>query len=247
LEEIDAEMDFARARAAADVAPYKMMHHKRGLTAPSCPTGVLKNVVDYLLTDNIGKIFHPNKLGHEIIASFAVDAVRQARASILNIPGPGCVTDRLTCFADIDQGHYASAYAAYSSTADFCSSVTVPDNTANWGYTKKYYEGTLDEIDFSVQLSNGASTFDRDQCNKAVNGILDGCDKSSNNPMNWKQGGSWQIGSYKYTIQPRRENRLWPYLTVPKREWFPLPFSGLASPFLFSFEVWHRLMLTFEV
>lgn len=57
-------MDFARARAAADVAPYKAMHHKRGLTTPNCPTGVLKNITNYLLTDNIGKIFPPNKLGH---------------------------------------------------------------------------------------------------------------------------------------------------------------------------------------
>lgn len=220
-DEIEAEMQFIEARRAADIAPYKMMYHKRGLTAPSCPSGVLKNVVSYFLPDSIGKIFHPNKNGHEIIASFVVDAARQARADILGIPGPGCVTDRLTCFADHDTGHYISAYAAYSSTADFCNSVNVPANTANWAFTKRYYESTLDEVDFSIQLSNGASSFDKDQCNKAVNAILDGCDKYPHNPMNWKQGGSWQIGSYKYSIQPRRENRIWPYLTAPKRKLFP--------------------------
>ena len=227
--EIAAEEEFQRVRTAAEVAPYEMVHHKRGLTAPTCPSGVLKNVVNYFLPDNIGKIFHPNELGHQVIASFAVDAVRQARASILGIPGPGCVTDRLSCFADHDTEHYLSAYAAYSATEDFCNSVTVPDNTANWAFTKKYYEGTLDEVDFTIQLSNGASSFDKSQCDKAVNGILDGCDKYSTNPMNWKQGGSWQIGSYQYSIQPRRENRIWPYLTAPKREYLRASLTSFQS------------------
>lgn len=152
------------------------------------------------------------------MASFALDAVRQERAIQLHIPGPGCAAQTLSCFADHDTGHYASASAMYAQTTNFCNAVAnnVPSGT-NWQHTETYYYGTLDQADWSIQLSNGASSFDHDQCAKAVNAILDGCDKFSTNPMNWKQGGTYTIGSYKYTIQPTRSNRIWPYLQAPKR------------------------------
>jgi hypothetical protein len=70
---------------------------KRGITAPNCPTsGTLSNVVQYFLSDETGKIFHPNKLGHETMAGFAIDQVRIARADILGISPPGCAASALT-------------------------------------------------------------------------------------------------------------------------------------------------------
>ncbi len=154
--------------------------------------------------------------------------MRTVRAKQLGIPGPGCVENGVKCFAQNEVGRYASAYAMYSSTKDFCDTVEAkrPNGITDWHYIKKYYTGTLDEAEFTIQLSNGATSFDHGQCIQAMNGILDGCDQSSDNPMNWKQGGTYTFGSYKYKIQPTRLNRVWPYPTEPKRK------LGPFSPFL---------------
>jgi len=47
--------------------------------------GILKTIAGYFpgLPDSIGSVFHPSQSGHETIASFALDAVRQGRAKIL--------------------------------------------------------------------------------------------------------------------------------------------------------------------
>lgn len=252
-EAIDAELEDAWAAARTVALPtddhlnisYPLAAHidKRGITSPSCPSGVLKNVVSYLLPDNIGKIFHPNIKGHEAIASFALDAVRIVRANQLNISPPGCVSNTLSCFADHDTGEYASDYAMYSATADFCNSVESgqPSGVANWQYAKTYYQGTLDEAEFRLELSGGASSFDKDQCNKAVNGILDGCDKYTTNPMNWKQGGTYTFGSYKYTVQPKKQNRPWPYPTEPKRELFPIRLRCISPELLMKKQLYRIL------
>ncbi|KAK0630522.1 SGNH hydrolase-type esterase domain-containing protein [Bombardia bombarda] len=207
--------------ASANISyPLPLVLDKRGITAPTCPSGVLKNVVSYFLPDSIGKIFHPNILGHQVIASFALDSARIARAGILGISPPGCAaTNSLTCFAEHNTGEYTSSYAAYSATADFCDSVGsgYPSGVANWQYSKTYYQGAIDEVEFRLELSNGASSFDHDQCTQAVNSLLDSCDKYSSNPLNFKQGGANTLGSYKYTIQPKKQNRPWPYPTEPKQ------------------------------
>jgi hypothetical protein len=189
----------------------------RDVTSPNCGGGILKNILSYFMTDGIGKIFHPNELGHEVIASFALNAVREGRAKVLDISAPSCAVNDLTCYQKQGSKAYASAYALYSNTADFCSSVAsnAPSNTANWKYSKTYNSGTVDENTFLIQLSNGATTFNEGQCNKAVNQILDGCDGNDpSNPMNWKFGGQLVEGSYTYSISMTRTNRPFP---VPKQ------------------------------
>ncbi|KAL1867745.1 hypothetical protein VTK73DRAFT_4030 [Phialemonium thermophilum] len=191
---------------------------RRGVTAPGCPSGTITNVIKYLLPDGIGKIFHPTVLGHQIMASFALDQIRGARARLLHIDGPGCVTDTLECLGDHNTGNYASAYALYSQTQNFCNAVAAnhPSGT-NWQYSQTYYQGTPDQVVFTLTLSGGASSFDLGQCNKALNAILDQCDKYATNPMNWKQGGINTMGSYQYEIRPTYNTRLWPYPTEPKQ------------------------------
>jgi hypothetical protein len=76
-----------------------------------------------------------------------------------------------------------------------------------------------------------------------MNQILDGCDSSSSNPMNWKFGGSNVLGSYTYSISPKRTNRPFPPPTAPKqscKSWYKLVLdaydiygAGVNHPLLF--------------
>jgi hypothetical protein len=199
-----------------DGADLVVHHHnltKRTIIVPFCGNDdILKNIVTFLFADKLGKIFHPNARGHEIMASFALDAVRQGRAKVLGIPGPDCPVNELTCARRTGSKGYATPYPLYSNTADFCRSVAknAPSNKLNWEYSKTYNHRTPDENTFTIQLSNGAWSFDEDRCNRAVNRILDGCDHDADNPLNWKSGGSLTEGSYKYTIKIVRNNRPWP-------------------------------------
>jgi hypothetical protein len=195
----------------------------RDITAPHCPTSAFAN---FILTrfggDGIGKIFHPNELGHEVIASFALNAVREGRSKVLGISAPACeLPTGPTCYQTKGSTAYASSYALYSNTAAFCSEVKSkhPINTKNWEYSVTYNKGTVDENTFKISLSNDATAFNEGQCNKAVNVILDGCDGNDpENPLNWKFGGELVEGSYTYSISITRTNRPFPVITYPQQK-----------------------------
>lgn len=185
----------------------------RATSPPTCAKGI------FSLPDSIGKIFHPNELGHETMASFATNAIRVARAKILGLPDPSCeIVDSLTCYQKKGSNAYASAFALYSNTADFCSSAAAnaPPHLSDWSYTKTYDVGTPDENYFTVQLLPGALGFSQDACNSAVNKLLDGCDGGDPaNPLNWKFGGENVQSLYKYTIGIHRHNRPFPFPPRP--------------------------------
>ncbi|KAJ5933738.1 SGNH hydrolase [Penicillium verhagenii] len=200
-----------------------MLHQlaQRDITAPACNTSLTAQLIGVVLGDTIGKIFHPNELGHQVIASFALSAALQARAQLKGEDiGDSCVASTtLTCYQKSGSKAYASDYSMYANTADFCSSAEknapITERT-NWEYSKTYFPGTLDETIFSLKLSNGASELDEDQCNTAVNKILDDCDgNDASNPMNFKFGGKLVDGSYTYTITPQRKTRPHPVPTEP--------------------------------
>ncbi len=181
---------------------------ERDPTPSTCGKGL------FSLPDSIGKIFHPSELGHETMFSFALDAIRVARAKLLNLPDPECqqAVDSLTCYQLRGSSQYATPYALYSNTADFCSSAAAyaPKTTPNWQFSKSYNVRTLDENTFSIQLSNGAFLFSESACNLAVNNILDNCDGNDpTNPMGWKFGGEKVESSHKYSIVINRDHRPW--------------------------------------
>ncbi len=184
--------------------------------APSCGKGLFSG----LLPDSIGKIFHPNQNGHEMIASFVLNAVRSTRAQQLGLPDPSCKpVDTLTCFQKTQPAGYATAYAMYSATADFCSLAAKdgPKDATNWQFTRIYYHETLDEAEFTVKLSGGASNFDEAACNNAMHDILDGCDGNDpKNPMNWKFGGEKIVGLFTYEILVTSTRAL-PLIQAPRQ------------------------------
>ncbi|OBT40328.1 hypothetical protein VE00_08476 [Pseudogymnoascus sp. WSF 3629] len=188
--------------------PYLSEMGKRDPVDPGCGSSSLS------LPDWIGKIFHPNGLGHEVIAAFALDAIADARAEILG-QGPVCpIVDKTTCYSSQGSKAYASAESLNNQIDDFCSYVkdNAPENESGWTRSKKYYEGTLDEYTMIVSLSDNAASFDENECKDAIGTIINGCDVPSggDNPMNWKGGGKRVEGEYTYTINIYRTNRPWP-------------------------------------
>lgn len=189
---------------------------KRGsISPPACK----KSALSGLLPDGIGRIFHPNEVGHETIASFVTWAIANARAKKLNVPSPACTMEtEFTCYQGQGSKQYASAYSLYLHTADFCKSATehAKDESSGWSFSKTYNKKTLDEATFSVSLDAESSDLDEKSCNAAVNRILDGCDGNDpENPMNWKFGGKYDTGGYTYSIAPQRKNRPFPVLKKP--------------------------------
>lgn len=187
----------------------------RNPVAPNCGSSIFNG----LLPDNVGKIFHPTPWGHLSIASYVGDAIAVARANVINAPNPDC-TDKndLTCFQDKGSKSYASPYSLYSNTEDFCNTLVskIPSNTANWQFSKSYYDGTPDSSAWKVQLQNGGTSVTFAQCHDAVNEILNGCDGNDpKNPMNWKFGGSLETETVIFSITPTRTGRVMPPYTTP--------------------------------
>ena len=110
------------------------------------------------LPDQVGRIFHPNELGHEAIAAYGLAAVARARAKVLGIDDPSCPVDpTTTCYSDEGSKAYASADALNNNIDDFCSYVTenAPSGTAGWGESKTYYEGTVERVHHAGQAVEG--------------------------------------------------------------------------------------------
>jgi hypothetical protein len=137
------------------------------------------------------------------------------RSIVLGVNSPACaIKDEFTCFSGTGSKYYVSAERANLNYESFCTEVEGkhPSNTINWSYSKKYDEGTPEEHEFVVTLGNDVSAFDKDQCVKSMEKLINSCD-TSDNPMNWKGGGRYirDNGDYQYELSPRRNNRPWPW------------------------------------
>jgi hypothetical protein len=67
-----------------------------------------------------------------------------------------------------------SADRANNPYDDFCKEVEEkhPSNTINRSFVKKYNEGTPEEHEFVVTLGNGVSSFDKDECVKSMEKLI---------------------------------------------------------------------------
>ncbi|KAH8812729.1 SGNH hydrolase-type esterase domain-containing protein [Xylogone sp. PMI_703] len=209
------------------IEPFPLAMNKRDPVDPGCPKSSIS------LPDSIGKIFHPNNLGHEVIAAYTLDAIADARASILG-QDPVCpIIDSMTCYSSQGSTAYASSEALNNNIDDFCEYVTdnAPTNEAGWSRSKNYYSGSLDEYTMAVSLSDHAAAFDEDACKAAISKIINGCDVPSggSNPMNWKGGGKRVEGEFTYTVNIYRTNRPWPPPSEPSQQcegWYKFLFQS---------------------
>lgn len=118
---------------------------KRSPTPPGCPGDTQDEIQapSIGVPDKVGKMFHPNELGHYTIASFALQTMVDTRAAVLDIEAPSCeAQDEFTCWQTQNSKAYASGDRLNEDYKDFCDSVSRPSGENGWSYTKKYHEGT---------------------------------------------------------------------------------------------------------
>ena len=210
----------------------------RAPSPPGCPGDgqiTLGKVITLNLgmPDSFGRVFHPNELGHNTIASFAVQTMIDLRAKVLGVEAPSCqaTTDQFTCWQKDGRKAYASAHRMDENYKNFCNEhVKQPPHTVGWSSSKTYHQGTPEEHTLSLQLSTNVADFDRLECLESFKRIIHGCDGNDpDNPMNWKFGGRWERGDYTYEATPKADKRPWPPIqhTYGKCEgWYKVFFSS---------------------
>ncbi|EFX05543.1 hypothetical protein CMQ_3612 [Grosmannia clavigera kw1407] len=198
-------------------SPRAEVLHKLNPRAPSPPNCPGDDSTDPTLgvglPDKLAANFHPNERGHENMAAFAMENLVWLRAQALGVDDPVCHvnTDIFTCWQPDGKKAFASGDRMNENYKDFCNTVDKdhPSDTLNWAKSKTYHAGTQDEHEISVQLSNGASTWDKAQCLDSFSRIINGCDGNDpNNPLDFKFGGNYVRGDYTYQVNPKHDRTL---------------------------------------
>ncbi|EUC40694.1 hypothetical protein COCMIDRAFT_108112 [Bipolaris oryzae ATCC 44560] len=189
--------------------------NKRAPAPPGCPgdNDWFDPTLGLGLPDSFGKLFHPNELGHETIASFALAKGIDLRAKVLGQDSETCaVTDEFKCWQKEGRKGYVTADRMNESIEKFCGKdVNAPDHEVGWRREFTYFQGTLDEHTFVLQLGEDAGDFKKDDCIESFQRIVHSCDGNDpENPLNWKFGGRWRRDDYTYEINVKRDNRPWP-------------------------------------
>lgn len=171
------------------------------------------------LPNFIGKLFHPNELGHYTTASWALQTAMDIRAEVLSVASPQCsAVDKFTCYQTTGSKAYTDGSELNDKYEGFCNGATEPDSIAGWksGYSKTYFSGTPDEVEFYVAYvadSSDLDEFDADECIDSMDRVINSCDGNDpSNPMDWKFGGEWQRGGWLYRVSPQVTNRPWPVI-----------------------------------
>lgn len=202
----------------------------RAPSPPNCPgDGGFDPTLGLGLPDTFGMNFHPNEKGHETIAAFALANLAYAKAAQDGKGGDMCHVDNdeFVCWQKDGRKAFVSWDRLDINYKDFCDNVKPPDNTVNWKWEKTYHEKTPEEVQFLIQLSDGASSFDAKLCKESFDRIINSCDGNDpNNPLNWKFGGKYVRGSYRYEINPKKDRKLFTRTDGSCQGWYKFLFSS---------------------
>ncbi|KAI1931951.1 hypothetical protein LOZ66_006276 [Ophidiomyces ophidiicola] len=193
--------------------------NRRAPSPPNCPgdNDWIDPTLGLGLPDSFGKLFHPNELGHQTIASFALAKTIDLRAKVLGIEPQTCeIADEFKCWQKEGRKGYATADKLNENYKDFCEGIQQPEHEVGWKSEKTYFKDTPDEQSFLVQLGPKTAKYKKDECMQSFERIIHGCDGNDpNNPLNWKFGGRWTRGEYTYELNIKRNNRPWPVIKEP--------------------------------
>lgn len=186
--------------------------NRRAPAPPACPgdDDWLDPTLGLGLPDSFGKLFHPNELGHETIASFALAKGIDLRAKVLGQDSETCaVTDEFKCWQKEGRKGYATADKMNENIEKFCGKdINAPSHELGWRRDHTYFKGTPDEHTFVLQLGEQVGDFYKENCVESFKRIVNGCDGNDpENPLNWKFGGRWRREDYTYEINIKRDNR----------------------------------------
>ncbi|KAF7593686.1 hypothetical protein BBP40_011096 [Aspergillus hancockii] len=180
--------------------------YPRAPAPPGCPadSGGVDVFLGLGLPDRWGKFFHPNEIGHVTIASFVAEAIIAQRAQILGTDNPLCrKSDSFKCWSSDGRNKYVMADLLEKNYKTYCNEVKTPPDRHNWQDERVFHLGTPEAHRFSVSLSKGASKFNKEECLDSFRRIIHGCDvDKEENPLNWKFGGQYTRGSYRYELEP---------------------------------------------
>lgn len=191
----------------------------RAPSPPNCPGDSIDLTLGLGLPDSLGKVFHPNELGHETISAFALETMISLRADILGVSTSVCeITEEFKCWQKEGRKGYANANRLNENYKDFCNHfVKQPENIVGWKAEKTYHKTTPEEHSFLIELSGNTGIYDKQQCLESFDRIINGCDGNDpKNPMNWKFGGRYVRGEYTYEVNIKRDTRPWPPIKSPK-------------------------------
>ncbi|KAK8083311.1 hypothetical protein PG996_002092 [Apiospora saccharicola] len=141
------------------------------------------------------------------------------RAEVLGLDPQVCaVTDEFKCWQKEGRKGYANPDRPNENYEKFCNDVKSPvDGSVAWRNARLFHEGTPDEHEFVVETSDYASNFNQEECIESMERIINGCDGNDpENPRNWKIGGTWKRGEYRYTVDIKRDSRPWPAKEVDR-------------------------------
>lgn len=189
--------------------------NKRAPAPPGCPgdSDTITQFLGQFTPDIFGRLFHPNELGHETIASFALAKGIDLRAKVLGQDSETCaVTDEFKCWQNEGRTGYVTADRMNENIEAFCGNdVDAPDHEIGWKREATYHEGTPDEHTFVLQMGKDVGDFNKDTCVESFTRIVNSCDGNDpENPLNWKFGGRWLRDDTAYEINVKRDNRPWP-------------------------------------
>ncbi|KZL71568.1 hypothetical protein CI238_12144 [Colletotrichum incanum] len=210
--------------------PRAVVMHKlnpRAPSPPNCPGD--EKTWGLGLPDTFGMNFHPNERGHESIAAFALQNLAYAKAKQDGKVGDVCEidTDEFTCWQKEGRKAYVSWERLDTNHKNFCDKVKAPSNEVNWKVEETYYKGTPEEVQFVIQLSNDASSFDSKLCKESFDRIINSCDGNDpKNPLNWKFGGKYKRGSYTYEINPKKDRKLYTRTDGSCQGWYKVLWSS---------------------
>lgn len=121
------------------------------------------------LPNSTGVNFHPNEKGHITMASFAMAEVMDLRSLVLDMDSPSCaIKDEFKCWSTDNWKGYASADRLDGHYEDFCKSIEQPAHEKGWEYKKSYDEGTPDEHEFTISLSQEVADYDEESLSTAA-------------------------------------------------------------------------------
>lgn len=202
----------------------------RAPVPPGCPGDGGLGVPGGLgLPDSFLSIFHPNKAGHEAMAAYVLQNIVYKRAGILKVDDGLCAADKdeFKCWQKQGWTAYVDYARIEENYKDFCNNkVKQPNNTINWKASETYHAGTPDEHTFVLELSEGSSSYSKEQCLETFDRIINSCDGSDpNNPLNFEYGGSWVRGNYRYELNPKMNRKMTKTRTGTCRGWWSVFFT----------------------
>ncbi|KAK0612014.1 SGNH hydrolase-type esterase domain-containing protein [Immersiella caudata] len=215
--EAEALREIYRSSMHLSPDPRAEVLHRLDARAPApagCPgdEGISPPNLGFGLLDFIGRIFHPNELGHEAIAAFALQTLAEAKARQDGGSGDVCSyrPDEFRCWRMESRRAFVRWETIDKLYQTACSDIgrSAPSGEANWRRTVTYNENMPEEIEFVVHLSGGAHQFNEGECREAMERIANSCDGAdSSNPLNVKYGGRYKTGNYAYEINPQFSDR----------------------------------------